>query len=199
MFGSDMPVRESLRFLGGIGQHALALIAQGQVHRGRDFFPNRGVTLNLLADGLNRGRRPPESIGQGVVFAQEPKQQVLGLYIRRPELACFVARKKDDAPGFLRVTFKHNALPPNFWPRRRERRPTLPKSWPVNVCRLHIRCRSILIMLSTAPKPKLPIVCVMLPKVPVENSSSYRMKFRPAPQPSSKPCHSERSAFCVVR
>src|ERR1700733_1086812 len=129
MFGSDMPVRESLRFLGGIGQHALALIAQGQVHRGRDFFPNRGVTLNLLADGLNRGRRPPESIGQGVVFAQEPKQQVLGLYIRRPELACFVARKKDDAPGFLRITFKHNALPPEpFWSRRHWLRLDLPES-----------------------------------------------------------------------
>ena len=120
MFGSDVPVRKALRFFRGIGQHALALIAQRKIHRGRDFFANGGVTLDLLADGFNRGVRTQESIGQGFVFAQEPQQQVLGLYIRRPELACFVARKKDDAPGFLRITFKHNALPPEpFRPRRR--------------------------------------------------------------------------------
>ena len=113
MFGPNVPVRQPLRFFGGVGQHALALVAQRKIHRGRDLFPNRGVTLNLLADGLNRGVRAQESIGQGFIFAQEPQQQVLGLNIRRPELACFVARKEDYAPGFLRITFKHNALPPD--------------------------------------------------------------------------------------
>src|SRR5580658_7428196 len=175
MFGSDMPVRESLRFLGGIGQHALALIAQGQVHRGRDFFPNRGVTLNLLADGLNRGVRAQESIGQGFVFAQEPQQQVLGLYIRRPELACFVARKKDDAPGFLRITFKHNALPPEpFWSRRHWLRLDLPKPRPTSLmtCIL-IRVTSSLCN-QTATKPKYSNVTAMLPKEPVEISTNRR-------------------------
>jgi hypothetical protein len=38
---------------------------------------------------------------------------MLCLYIRRPELACFIAREKNHAPGFLRITFKHNALPPD--------------------------------------------------------------------------------------
>src|SRR5437773_11223297 len=31
--------------------------------------------------------------------------------MRRTELAGFVARKEDDAPGFLRISFKHKALP----------------------------------------------------------------------------------------
>src|SRR5271169_107890 len=112
MFGTNVPVRQALRFFSGIGQHALALIAQRKVDRRRDFLSNRGVTLDLLADRFNRGMRAQEPIGQGLIFAQEPQQQVLGLDVRRPELACFVARKKDYAPGFLRITFKHNALSP---------------------------------------------------------------------------------------
>ena len=44
---------------------------------------------------------------------------MFGLNIRRPELAGLIACEKDDAPGFLRVAFKHNALPPEpSWPRR---------------------------------------------------------------------------------
>src|ERR1700733_11343483 len=112
MLGPNMPVREALRFFRGISQHALALVAEREIHRSRDFLSNRGVSLDLLADRFHRGVRTQKSISQGFIFAQEPQQQVLGLYIRRPELACFVARKEDHAPGFLRVTFKHNALPP---------------------------------------------------------------------------------------
>src|ERR1039457_2893014 len=55
-----------------------------------------------------------ETIGQGFIFAQESKKQVLGLDVRRPELAGFVACEKDDAPGFLRIAFKHNAFPLTF-------------------------------------------------------------------------------------
>ena len=113
MFGPNVPVREPFRLFGGIGQHALAFIAQRQIHRSRNLLPNRGVTLDLLADGFDRGVRAQKTIGQGLIFAQEPQQQVLGLDVRRPELACFVARKKNDASGFLRITFKHNALPPD--------------------------------------------------------------------------------------
>ena len=54
--------------------------------------------------------RTEEPIGQSFVFAQESQQQVLGFDIGRPELAGFVACEKDDAPGFLRIAFKHNAL-----------------------------------------------------------------------------------------
>jgi hypothetical protein len=36
------------------------------------------------------------------------------LNIRRPELAGFIAREKDDAPRLLRITFKHMALSPEL-------------------------------------------------------------------------------------
>src|SRR5579864_87936 len=39
---------------------------------------------------------------------------MLRLDIRRPELAGFVACKENDAPCFLRIAFKHNALPLTF-------------------------------------------------------------------------------------
>src|SRR2546425_4492207 len=55
--------------------------------------------------------RAQETIGQGFVFAQKPQQQVLGLNVGRAELAGLITRKEDDAPGFLRITFKHIALP----------------------------------------------------------------------------------------
>ena len=71
MLGADVPVRQPLRFFGGIGQHALAFIAQRKIDRGRDLLPNRGVSFDLLADGLDRGVRAQEPIGQGFVFAQE--------------------------------------------------------------------------------------------------------------------------------
>src|SRR6202041_169839 len=95
--------------------------------------PNCGVAFDLLADGLDRSVRAQESIGQGFIFAQEPQQQVLGLYIRRPELACFVAREENHAPGFLRITFKHNAPSPEPFRPRRLTLSTLLKPWPGGV------------------------------------------------------------------
>jgi hypothetical protein len=54
-----------------------------------------------------------EAIGQGFVFTQKSEQQVLGLYIRRAELAGFIPCKKYDAPCFFRVTLEHKPLPPD--------------------------------------------------------------------------------------
>src|ERR1700693_1964439 len=113
MFGPNVPMRKPLGFFSGVGQNALALVAEREIHGSRDFFANRGMTLDLLADRFNGGVRAQETVRQGLIFAQESQQQMLGLYIGRPELAGFVARKKDDASGFLRITFKHNALPPD--------------------------------------------------------------------------------------
>ena len=70
------------------------------------------MSFDLLANGFDRSVRTQKAIGQGFVFAQKSQQQMLRLNIRRPELAGFVARKKDDAPRFFRITFKHKALPP---------------------------------------------------------------------------------------
>src|SRR5260370_19060669 len=113
MFGANVAVRQALGLFRGISQNPLAFVAERKINRSRDLLSNRGVTFNLLTDGFNRSVRTKESIRQGFIFAQEPQQQMLSLDVRRPELACFVARKEDDAPGFLVITFKHNALPPD--------------------------------------------------------------------------------------
>src|ERR1700694_4640455 len=72
------------------------------------------MTFNLFPDRFHRGMRAQKTIGQGLVFTQESEQQVFGLNIRRPELAGFVPRKKDYAPGFLRVAFEHIPIPPEI-------------------------------------------------------------------------------------
>src|SRR5713226_8603983 len=113
MFGADVAMRQALGFFCRICQNALAFVAEREIHRRGDFLPNRGVPLNLLTNGFDRSVRAQESISKGFVFAQKTQKQVLSLNIGRPELAGFVAREEDDAPGFLRITFKHNALPPD--------------------------------------------------------------------------------------
>src|ERR1700722_2985694 len=122
---------QALGFFRGVGEHALALVAQRQIDRGRDLFADRGMSFDLLANGFDRGVRTQETIGQGLVFAQKSEKQVLSLNVRRPELAGFVAREKDDAPGFLRIAFKHNALPPDLPGRERTGLPdpTLYRPW----------------------------------------------------------------------
>ena len=107
VLGADVLVRQALGFLRRIGQHALALVGERQVHRGRNLFPDGGVAFNLLADRLHRGVRAQETIGQRLVFAQQAQQQVLGLDVRRTELAGLVAGEEDDAPGFFRIPFEH--------------------------------------------------------------------------------------------
>ncbi len=112
MLGADVAVREALGFFRGIGENALAFVAQRKIDRGRNFLADGGVSFDLLANGFDRGVGPQETIGQGFVFAQESEKQMLRLDIGRPELAGFVACEKDDAPGFLRIAFKHNAPSP---------------------------------------------------------------------------------------
>src|SRR5438876_953066 len=65
--------------------------------------------------------RAQESISQGFVFSQQSQQQVLGLYVRRAELAGFIPRKKYDAPCFFCITLEHKPFPQIS---QRERRQT---------------------------------------------------------------------------
>src|ERR1022692_2467395 len=111
MLGSNVLVRKALSLLGSISQNPLALVAQREIDRGQELLPDRGVSLNLLADGLHRSMRTQEPEGESFVFAQKSQQQVLRLYVRRTELTGLVARKEDDAPRFLRVPFKHEPSP----------------------------------------------------------------------------------------
>ena len=111
MLGANVLVRKALGFFRGVGQHALALVAQGQVHGGRYLLPDRGVGLDLLANGFHRSMRPQEPIGQRLVFAQKTQQQVLRLDVRRTKLAGFVTCEEDDASGLFRVPFEHWTSP----------------------------------------------------------------------------------------
>src|ERR1017187_1634736 len=52
-----------------------------------------------------------EAVGQRFVFAQQTEQQVLRFNIRRAELAGFISCKKDHAPCFFGVPFKHCISP----------------------------------------------------------------------------------------
>src|SRR5580693_1960413 len=70
------------------------------------------MALDLFPDRFHRRMRAQETIGQGLVFAQQSEQQVFSLNIRRAELAGLVPRKEDNAPGFLCIAFEH--IPPEF-------------------------------------------------------------------------------------
>ena len=111
MLGSNVRVRKALSLLGSVSQNPIALVAQREIDRGRDLLPDRGVFLNLLADGLDRGMRTQEPEGERFVFAQKSQQQVLRLYVGRTELTGLGARKDDDASCFLRIPFKHEPSP----------------------------------------------------------------------------------------
>ena len=111
MLGSDVLVIQPLGLLGAIGEHALALVAQRQVDGSRNFLSQCRVRFNLLADGFHRRARAEEAVGQSLIFAQQPQQQVLGLDARAAELAGFVAGEKDHPAGLFGITFKHNSCP----------------------------------------------------------------------------------------
>src|ERR1035441_8269027 len=111
MLGSNVLVRKALSLLGSVSQNPIALVAQREIDRGRELLPDRGVSLNLLADELDRGMRTQETVDDRCVFAQKSQQQVLRLYVRRTELTGLVARKEDDASCFLRVVFEHTSPP----------------------------------------------------------------------------------------
>ena len=110
VFGADVLVGQPLRFFGRARQHALALLAQRQVDRGRNLFPNRRSPLDLLADRLNRGvGGAQEAVGKGFVFAEQAEQEVLGLNVGTSKLTCFVAGEEDHAAGLLGITLEHKS------------------------------------------------------------------------------------------
>ena len=111
MLGADVLVAQALGFFRRIGQHALALVRKRQIDGGRDLLANGGVRFDLLADRFHRGVRAQEAVGQGLVLAQQAKQQVLGLDIGRAELAGLISREEDHAPCLLRIAFEHGVLP----------------------------------------------------------------------------------------
>src|SRR6266487_2215620 len=81
------------------------------------------MSLDLLANRLDRGMGTQEPISQGFVFTEKSKQQVLGLDVWRAELAGFVPREEDYASCLFCVTLEHIA--PVLLQRRKPYGPTL--------------------------------------------------------------------------
>ena len=82
MLGADVFVREPLGLFRGIGQDALAFIRERQIDGGRDLLADGGVAFNLFTNGFDRGVRAKKAVGECLVFAQKPEQQVLGFDVR---------------------------------------------------------------------------------------------------------------------
>jgi len=86
----------------------------GAGRRGRNLLPDGGVCPRSACEWIPLRRASAGTDWSGLCLRAEVQQQMLGLYIRRPELAGFIAREKDDAPCFLRVTFEHIAPSPEL-------------------------------------------------------------------------------------
>src|SRR2546422_9459845 len=102
MLGADVLMAQALGFFGAIGQDALGVVAQRQIDRSRNLFPDSGMSFDLFANGFNRGMRSQKTVCQGLVFPKQSQQQVLGLYERTAKLAGLIAREKNDSSSFFR-------------------------------------------------------------------------------------------------
>ena len=103
-----MLMAEALGLFGGVGEDALALVGEGEVHGSRDLFADGGVLLDLFANGFYGGVGTEEAIGERLVLAQEPEQEMFGFDVGRTELTRLVAREKDDAARLLCIAFEHD-------------------------------------------------------------------------------------------
>src|SRR5579864_662522 len=108
MLRPDMFVIQALGLFGAIGQNAFALVAQWKVDRSGNLFADGGVRFNLLANGFNGRVGAQKPVGQRLVLAQQPQQQVLRLYVRAPKLASLISGKEDDSARLFGITFKHD-------------------------------------------------------------------------------------------
>ena len=120
MLGTDVLVGEPLGLFRRVGEHALALVAQRQVHRGGDLLADRRMRLDLLADRIDRRVRTQESVGERLVLADQAEEEMLGFNVRTAELAGLVACEEYNPASFLGIAFKHN--PRKRWPACRKQR-----------------------------------------------------------------------------
>src|ERR1035438_3940443 len=92
VLGADVLVTEPLGFLGAISQDALALMAQGKIHRCGNLLSNGSVGFDLFSNGLYCRVRPQKTIGERFVLTEEAQQKVLRLDIRASKLAGLIYR-----------------------------------------------------------------------------------------------------------
>jgi hypothetical protein len=53
--------------------------------------------------------RAQEAIGEGLIFAHQAEQQMLGFDVRASVLTGFITRKKDYATSLFGIAFKHGS------------------------------------------------------------------------------------------
>ncbi len=110
---ADMTMIQSLRFLVGIGEDALALVRKGQVDRGRDLLANGRARFNFFANAFDRGRIAKEPISQILILTDESQQQMFGFDRCAAELTGLVPSEEDNPTSSFRISFKHIRWP-NF-------------------------------------------------------------------------------------
>ena len=110
MLGADVVVQEAIGFFRGELQDPLGLGAERDLDRGRNLLAKDRAPFDFLADVLERQVRPGENpAGQALPFSDQAEKQVLRLDRDAPELARFVAGKKQYPPRSFRVPLEHPA------------------------------------------------------------------------------------------
>ncbi len=72
MFGSHVLVPQPLGFFGGVVEDALALLAEGNLYRSGNAFPDGDARFNLFANGFDRAMGAQKAIRERLVLAKQP-------------------------------------------------------------------------------------------------------------------------------
>ena len=108
VLGSDVVVKQPIRFFGSKLQDSLGFSAEGDFDGGRDLLAEDGASLNLLANTFQGQMRAGEDPARkSLAFANQAQQEMLGLDRNAAELTGLVAREEEDPPRSFRVTFEH--------------------------------------------------------------------------------------------
>lgn len=103
MFAADMAVVQTFGLVGGVGEHAFCLVAQGQVNPGRSSFswlyargyiPARGFVIHFQQNVAH----------EFLILAKQSEEEVFGLDQRRAALAGLVAGEEDLPDGLFLCT-----------------------------------------------------------------------------------------------
>jgi hypothetical protein len=103
---ADVFVVHAFGYLCGVGQNALAFVAQRKIYRSRDLLADRRVVFNLLANRFHCGVGAQEPVGQCLIFVEQTQKQMFRLNIRAAELARLITGEEDGSPGLFGVALE---------------------------------------------------------------------------------------------
>jgi hypothetical protein len=101
-----------LSLLGSVGQSALRLVTQGQVHRNGNLRLLREALLDLLSDGHGTIARFQKRLKGFPVLAKKPEQKVVRFDPLAAGLTRFVSGKEDGSASLFDVPFEHGSPAP---------------------------------------------------------------------------------------